>query len=612
MSQQPVIFLAFANSQDAYLDMLKRESRNINYALEALDDKQLVKISREESAGIDELFHNFNRFKGRIAIFHYAGHADGEHLHLDDDAFANADGLADLFGDESALKLVFLNGCSTKGQVEKLMDLGVKAVIATSVAINDTKATEFAEHFYRSLANKNTIKSAFNFASTYLKTKYSNLNKPEISNHKGLKLRREKTGEEMPWGLYLNDDAEDILDWTLPTSFVPPAPVRPDDNYEVNDYIYPVMDAMVHFEKGLEQELKDKDGEEIDDREYLAKIIENFPWPIGAQIRRLISNDSEMNKPTLNRLEQITSTYVVTSQLLMYILLCQMWKARKEDKVVPKVYFLDAMTMNRESFELFDFISHIKHMLQIFKEQKYELFVEEYDGILEALEEKGEFFNSYLYLESIRSRLNANGANLENEAHQLCVDAEYALSVILSKSAFLVKYSMITIRDIVVSNPKHKDAEFNHYMGRLNAQEGDFLTLFKKPRTYDDFVSSRSVLLVKDLKNIDDHINLSPFVIDKNAFGDAKATAMDLFMFAYADADEYWYLVSNQSIYRALEQDSDKINSGHTEGGDEEVKSRSRRTRMRGGRRGANSVASKPYAILKEQFEVFKEDIESS
>ena len=244
MSKQPVIFLAFANSQDAYLDMLKRESRNINLALEALEDKQLVKISREESAGIEEIFHNFNRFKGRLSIFHYAGHADGKHLHLDDDTFASSDGLADLFGSESELKLVFLNGCSTKGQVDKLMEIGIPAVIATSVAINDTKATEFAEHFYRALANKNTIKSAFNFASSFLKTKYKNINEPVIESHRGLKLRREKTGEEMPWGLYFKEGAENVLDWTLPTSFVPPAPIRPDEEYEVNDYIYPVMDSI--------------------------------------------------------------------------------------------------------------------------------------------------------------------------------------------------------------------------------------------------------------------------------------------------------------------------------------------------------------------------------
>mgnify|MGYP000353794660 CR=1 FL=1 len=609
MSQQPVIFLAFANNQDAYLDMLKRESRNIKQALEALEDKQAIKISREESAGVDEIFHNFNRFKGRIAIFHYAGHADGEQLHLDD-ALANADGLADLFGAEKALKLVFLNGCSTKGQLDKLMELGIPAVIATSVAINDTKATEFAEHFYRSLANKSTIKTAFNYASSYLKTRYKNINTPVIENHRGLRLRREKTGEEMPWGLYLNEgvDANSVLDWTLPATFVKAAPPRPDEKYEVNDYIFPVMDSMVHFENSLEEELFDKDGEAIDDREYLAKIIEYFPWPIGAQIRRLVSNDSDMNQPTMMRLEQIISTYVVTGQLLMYILLAQVLEAREEEDCVPNSYFLDALSMSKDSFEIFDFISHIKQIVKEIRTTKQELFVEEFEELVKALDEKGEFYNSYLFLDSIRSRMKDNGANLDNEVYQLCIDAEYALSVILNKSAFLVKYQMITVRDIIIANPWHKDPEFNHYMGRLNAQEGDFLTLFKKPRSYNDYVNTRSVLLVRDLKNIDNFLNLSPFIIDKNAFGDAKATAMDLFMYAYNEDGEYWYLVTNQSIYRALEQDADKVNTGHIDA--PESTSRSRRVRMRGSRNSrSQATVRKPYALLKEQFNLLKENI---
>ena len=78
------------------------------------------------------------------------------------------------------------------------------------------------------------------------------------------------------------------------------------------------------------------------------------------------------------------------------------------------------------------------------------------------------------------------------------------------------------------------------------------------------------------------YLNLSPFVIDKNAFGDAKATAMDLFMYAYHENKEFWYLVSNQSIYRAMEEDSDKIQTGHVDA--PEVQSRSRRTRLRGRR----------------------------
>ena len=82
--EQPIIFLAFSNSQDDYLANLKRESKQINRALESLDDKGLVRIVREESADLETIFHNFNRFKDQVAIFHYAGHAGGENLQFEE------------------------------------------------------------------------------------------------------------------------------------------------------------------------------------------------------------------------------------------------------------------------------------------------------------------------------------------------------------------------------------------------------------------------------------------------------------------------------------------------------------------------------------------------
>lgn len=605
MSQQPVIFLAFANSEDAHLSMLKRESKNINRALEALDDKQLVKIAREESVGVDEIFHNFNRFKDRIAIFHYGGHADGASLHLED-AAANADGLAQLIAAEPNLKLVFLNGCSTKAQVDKLMELGIKAVIGTAVEINDTKATEFAEHFYSALANKSTIKKAFDFAVSFLKTKYGEIETPEITSFRGLKLKREGQKEVFPWGLYLNENADDILEWTLPTQFTSTV-TRPasEDEYLVNDYIYPLLEDMAEHEPSIKDEMYDKDGELIDDRELLAKIIENFPWPIGAQIRRLVSNDADMNKPSLPRLKQIISTYIVTSQLLFYILLSQMWEEKKKSKegLEPKAYLMDALGLNGSNFHYFDYFAHIKQIIADFNESNIKLFVPDFTEIEAIIKEKKDTYNAYIFLESLRSRL-AENQDLSAEINQLCADAEYALSLILSAATFLVKYQMLTVRDIILANPRHKDAEFKHFMGRLNAFDDDFLSLFKKPRYFSTYTDNRSVILVKDLKDVSSFLNLSPFIIDKNAFGDAKATATDVFMYAYQEDGEYQYIVSRQNIYKALEQDADRINTGMEE--KNEVASRSRSRRFRG---RSTSEPKRPYAVLKEQFELFKNDL---
>ncbi|MCB0185689.1 MAG: CHAT domain-containing protein, partial [Caldilineaceae bacterium] len=92
----------------------------------------------------------------RIALWHYAGHANGYQLLLEDDqgqrALADAGGLADFLAQQRGLELVFLNGCSTQPQVQGLLDAGISAVIATAQAIDDAVATRFAECFYQSLA----------------------------------------------------------------------------------------------------------------------------------------------------------------------------------------------------------------------------------------------------------------------------------------------------------------------------------------------------------------------------------------------------------------------------------------------------------------------------
>ena len=113
----PVVFLAFANDDSAHLQLLKTESSEIWHRLADIDRQEFVKVHREESASVDELFEALVRFKDRVAIFHYGGHADGTMLQLEGGA-GHANGIAGLLGEQTNLKLVFLNGCATTPQVD--------------------------------------------------------------------------------------------------------------------------------------------------------------------------------------------------------------------------------------------------------------------------------------------------------------------------------------------------------------------------------------------------------------------------------------------------------------------------------------------------------------
>ena len=215
MPSEPIILLTFANDEDAHLEMLKAESHAVYDALEDVDNNGIVEVKREESVTLDIIVDRLNKYQNDICIFHYSGHASGQHLELEGTT-ANADGLAKLIAAAPNIQLVVLNGCASFGQVELLLELGIKAVIATTTAIGDTKAKEFSEQFYSALGEYKTLNQAFNQAIAYLETKYAKFEAQVTKPKKGLKLKRKKSKDQkegLPWGLYQNDDT--VLEWKL-------------------------------------------------------------------------------------------------------------------------------------------------------------------------------------------------------------------------------------------------------------------------------------------------------------------------------------------------------------------------------------------------------------
>ncbi|MBT8115981.1 MAG: CHAT domain-containing protein [Arenicella sp.] len=222
----PVVYLAFANALDDHLAKLKEESREIFKSLHGLQKDNKIWVHREESSQVDELYEDLMAYDQDIVIFHYGGHADGSMLQLEGGAGA-AGGLASLLGQQKNLKLVFLNGCATKDQVNLLHRAGVPAVIATAVKINDSKATIFSTAFYKSLAKGNSIEDSFNSAKNLLETKFSSDDLFEISFNRGPPVwdfdeedeASAEVDEEMEWRLYIRPEAStDLGRWRLNTA----------------------------------------------------------------------------------------------------------------------------------------------------------------------------------------------------------------------------------------------------------------------------------------------------------------------------------------------------------------------------------------------------------
>ncbi len=223
-AQRPVIFLAFANDRDdtvGYLRNLPDEARRLREVLEPAERAGLCEIVVRSNCTAADIFKAFqdSKYRHRIAIFHYGGHANGYQLLLESadgkTATADGEGLAGFLAQQNGLQLVFLNGCSTGQHAESLLAANVSAVLATSIAIDDQVATNFATQFYQGLAGGTSIRAAYHEATSAVQTASGN-------DFRGLYFgpgREAQVAQNtFPWNLYppaASDDAADAAAWSL-------------------------------------------------------------------------------------------------------------------------------------------------------------------------------------------------------------------------------------------------------------------------------------------------------------------------------------------------------------------------------------------------------------
>jgi formylglycine-generating enzyme required for sulfatase activity len=216
-STKPVVFLAFANSSAYPLPSLATECNQLTAILEAAAKKGLCELVVRPYATVDQILSTFEQadLRGRLAVFHYAGHANSYELLLEgpdgDIALAHAGGLTAFLRHQRGLQLIFLNACSTQGQVQGLLDAGVNVVLATSQDINDQIATAFANHFYTFLVNLDTIEIAFAKAQAAVHTRHGGDTRHLYSPNTPVTT----TTNGWPWDLYQRPDAIAASRWTL-------------------------------------------------------------------------------------------------------------------------------------------------------------------------------------------------------------------------------------------------------------------------------------------------------------------------------------------------------------------------------------------------------------
>ncbi|MFZ2899224.1 MAG: CHAT domain-containing protein [Saprospiraceae bacterium] len=509
-----VLFTAFANNRQDFLGSLSEEDDGV-YRLLSSRAGSNFKIHRDSYATVGSLVEYLTLYRDDLRLFLFSGHAGRDRLFLEDQE-GGATGIAHLLGQCPRLQLVFLNGCSTDGQVRLLLEKGIPAVISTSAPVNDRVACEFSQDFFRALSQYKTIEEAFDLAKGATLTRRDGYS----IEKRGFELR-EHLSDSSLWGLDYREEKAAALDWKLPFS----APADTTDSFEPNDFLLSALfDGLSPFDEEIrnywEQE---QNGAEVKMARKRIAILNALPAPLSQHLVKLLApsleeKDEGFNKPSEVRLRQMARVFNVVMELTTYTLLSQLWECFKgHDWLKCTAAQLDRIRdffiIEKKERETCDLLPLIRAIREIFDENEVGYFIGELATLRQLIYEDPEFEHSYFFLQNLRVRTQERNIELP-EVNSLCLEGEKCLSYLMVKTGFLAKYNLTSVQGIDVVKFRHiEKARFNHKTVLLRDVLGD---LEESRLDLESPLDNYSVLLVN--RENYQFLSLSPFIIDENAF----------------------------------------------------------------------------------------------
>lgn len=570
-----VVFLAFAHSSTNPLESLAREDDEVYGMLFERYLKGHFVLHRDSHVTLSKINEYLERFQDRLVVFLYSGHANNDTFLLDKRE-VNAKGIAKKLGrmaKTGKLKLAILNGCSTAGQVRWLLDAGVPAVIATSAPIADDSATEFSISFFRCLSKLHMdISEAFENALDAAQSAAKNDLEVE-TRQRGFIVPGEKKDEEPIWGLFTSDGTKEPLK-------INPLTIKK-RTIKKSGYIPNIALTTTLFDTlsnaGCEDILLLKEKKKIIPiNKKQGGVVDVLPLPIGIQLKNLIcrtDGQEGYDKINLPRLQQCARLFHVTVELLAFIMLAQLWELRLQNKISRlssslKKIIREYFHFSSEQHSRFDYLPFIRAIRQFLDDQLREeegipYFVEELDYLKGLVQGGQDFADACDYLGHLR-HLAAPGRISDEGLPEMCAEAESHLCTFFSELGFLHRYDLTSIQNIDIRKYRHQlaeEAEFSHEAIKLMHSIGQEE---KNHYVLPTYLDNRAVVLLKGKLTLSneflneftgrhlDFLNLSPFIIDVNAF-DIDADISNLFSFQGYNAKYGYYEFKKTSKPDSLE-----------------------------------------------------------
>lgn len=522
----PIALIVFSNDLDDYLSNIETERKIIEEALEHYDDTNRLKVITRSSVSIDELFRLFNKYSGRIALFHFAGHAGGNGLQFSESVenieIGNAKGIAGLIQREvtdGILKFVFLNGCSTAGQVEGLKAVGVPSIIATHYPIQDNKAIQLAKVFYRTWAKSDdlstafdsplaNIQTAFKNAVAYVKTKFSI---PTETQTRGFVLNPTEMKTDIAWELFTTNPEQTLnVDIAQESKTFNEFLVR-----RLTEKLEPYSKPAARFLPIANKKALDWETQLNISNQAKKIIVFSLVGVLGIQLQKLFAIGNENTVIELKQRKYVEHSLFAakrTLKLVNFTLLSKLWDYRASPNdlgfTLTEAQQDSIKHFFEDDFEM-DILAHfnfLKNLHQVYKDNNLEFPISGFEQVEKALEKDSTFANACEKLQVINQAFDKSQTGLSD-----CFKAEKQLVIILETFLFFSAYKIVSIRQIAYDEMRNQAPRYIHTYTEIGIDakqniNGEKILADNKPITTD------AILLHQ--KDYQISINLFPFIID--------------------------------------------------------------------------------------------------
>ncbi|MGB3080439.1 MAG: hypothetical protein WBB31_15270, partial [Saprospiraceae bacterium] len=293
----------------------------------------------------------------------------------------------------------------------------------------------------------------------------------------------------------------------------------------------------------------------LDKREAILRAI---PHPVSEQLRKLLVDEEPgsggqtfYNQVGLSRLQQIIIIYNTLIELLGFTILADLWEIAVNGE---KLTIADAVKAKLKEFFLSSvggtstqkFLDLMSTAKQIMDASSKKCFIEELHALSDTYDSKGPLYDAVSYLEFAQNKA-AEKALPAEEAKEICINSEQKLAELFKHLGFVTNYIMASIKDIdVLKYKRFLKTKYKHNVVKL---EQRFVGLAVNQEIEEDALDSNSVLIIKkDQPKLS--LNLSPFIIDENAFDD-KASIAKLYFFDRFDKASGTYVYKH--VYKPLD-----------------------------------------------------------